>query len=178
MFKKYELWGPSIVEAIVWTLAGILILIEPGMTSLLLANFMSLIAIGYGGYMIYRWAALNQTFSDFTIGTAMSVVGIYFFLNPEIIVAALPMVAGVGLIVDGISKISSAIRVHKQGGSLIGMMLAIGLPILLGTTMLVWPVGSFEAFVIVFGISLIVLGLADAVSVLLINASLSRQFNI
>ena len=176
MLKRIDFWGPSLMESIALILAGTLILIEPAMTSLLMANLLALIGFAYGIYMIARWFADRkngyETITDLLLGALLSIVSIAVYLNPEWVLASLPVIAGVGMIVNGISKIASAVQVKKYGGSLAGPILAIVLPILMGLFLLLFPVASFEGFVMLAGTFISMIGILDLFSIILINRSL------
>lgn len=176
MLRRIDFWGPSLMESVALILAGALILIEPAMTSLLMANLLALLGFAYGIYMIARWFADRKkgydSIADLLLGASLSVVSVAVYLNPAWVLASLPMVAGIGMIVNGFSKISSAIQVKKAGGSVWGPLLAIVLPVLMGSFLLFFPIASFEGFVMLAGTFISMIGFFDLFSIFLINRSL------
>lgn len=176
MLKNVKFWAPSIMESISLVLAGLLILIEPAMTSVLLSSIIALMGIMYGIYMIVRWIKFKnlqeESTSDLLLGGILTVASLFIYLNPVIVISSLPMVVAIGLIFNGISKIPSAIKVHKEGGSLLGIVLSIATPLILGIVMMFYPIGSFEIFVIMLGSFIAIIGITDLFSILMIRSSL------
>lgn len=178
MFKNVKFWAPSIMESVALILAGLLILVEPAMTSILLSSIVGLMGIMYGIYMIVRWVKFRkvqeESSTDLLLGIALALASLFIYLNPLIVISSLPIIASIGLLFNGISKIPSGIKVRREGGSLLGIVLSIVTPLILGGIMLFYPINSFEILVIMMGSFISIIGFTDLFSILMIRSSLDN----
>ena len=183
MFKNYELWTPRISGGIIYILAGILIMIYPGMTGLLFANIISAMTLFYGLYSIVKWVRnYNRGISyksDLVLGIIIAVLGAVMLFNTPWVMAFMPIVAGGLLIADAVIKIPAAVAVYKNyRSSLIGLILATILPAVLGIMMLINPMAGFAAMVTCFGAFMAAVGIMDIISIAIINRAIKKEMQV
>ncbi|ABW11638.1 conserved hypothetical protein [Parafrankia sp. EAN1pec] len=96
------------------------------------------------------------------LGIAVTVLGLLLITNPFTTVGALAVIAGVALLVSGITEIVSAVRTENSSSAIFfGALTAIA-----GVVILLWPGVTLHAIALIVGAALIVAGVVRALLVL------------
>lgn len=115
MFEKIR--NTLIATSILYLLFGIVMLFFPGLviTSVCYLVGIMFLFVGISGIVMYMKTEMKTAFTSFTL--VMSIVfgafGVYVILNPEAFASFLPLVMGVFLLVDSVSKLSMAFDLKK-----------------------------------------------------------------
>lgn len=163
MFDKIK--NTLIATSILYLAFGIIMLFFP---SVIVKSVCYLVGImflfvGVSGVVMYIKADLKTSFTSFTL--VMSIIfgafGVYVLLNPEAFASFFPLVMGIFLLVDSISKLSMAFDLKKFEYKNWWQMLIIAFLILgCGLLLLFNPFEAVKLSVQVIGAILIV----DAIS--------------
>ncbi len=163
MFEKIR--NTLIATSVLYLIFGIIMLFFPTMviTSVCYLVGIVFLFVGISGLVMYVKTEIKTVFTSFTL--VMSIIfgafGIYVLLNPETFASFLPLVMGIFLLVDSISKLSMAFDLKKFNYNNWWQMLIVAF-ILLGCGLLL-VFNPFEALTVsvqIIGALLIV----DAIS--------------
>ena len=112
----------------------------------ILSIAMIIVGIIYLGSFILSLA----TFGASTIvGILVLAVGIWFLIQPSLIVSLVPVILGVGLVFHGIRAVTEAVNAKKYGYEKWGMDLVFAI---------ICPLGVLKQFIMLVGIVLIING--------------------
>lgn len=164
MFDKIR--NTFIATAILYLVCGIIMLFFPATiinVGCYLVGIMFLF-IGVSGVVMYIKTELKTSFTNVTL--IMSIIfgafGVYIFINPASFAKFIPLVIGVFLLVDAISKLSVAFDLKNYDYSNWWSMLIVAFIILACGILLVFnPFEALEMSVRVMGIILIVDSLSN-----------------
>lgn len=163
MFEKIR--NTLVATSVLYLLFGIIMLFFPTMviTSVCYLVGIMFLFVGASGIVMYVKTEAKTMFTSFTL--VMSIVfgafGIYVLLNPESFASFLPLVMGIFLLVDSVSKLSMAFDLKNASYKNWWQMLIVAF-ILLGCGLLL-VFNPFEALAVsvqIIGALLIV----DAIS--------------
>ena len=148
MFEKIR--NTLIATSVLYLLFGIIMLFFPTMviTSVCYLVGIMFLFVGVSGIVMYMKTEINTLITNFTL--IMSIIfgafGIYVLLNPESFASFLPLVMGIFLLVDSISKLSMAFDLKKAQYNNWWQMLIVAF-ILLGCGLLL-VFNPFEALTV------------------------------
>ena len=122
----------------------------------ILSIAMIIVGIIYLGSFILSLA----TFGASTIvGILVLAVGIWFLIQPSLIVSLVPVILGVGLVFHGIRAVTEAVNAKKYGYEKWGMDLVFAIICLVcGLVCVFCPLGVLKQFIMLVGIVLIING--------------------
>ena len=115
MFEKIR--NTLIATSVLYLLFGIVMLFFPGLviTSVCYLVGIMFLFVGLSGIVMYMKTEIKTAFTSFTL--VMSIIfgafGVYVLLNPEAFESFLPLVMGIFLLVDSVSKLSMAFDLKK-----------------------------------------------------------------
>ena len=115
MFEKIR--NTLIATSVLYLIFGIIMLFFPTMviTSVCYLVGIMFLFVAASGAVMYMKTELKTAFTSFTL--VMSIIfgafGIYVLLNPEVFAAFLPLVVGIFLLADSVSKLSMAFDLKK-----------------------------------------------------------------
>ena len=131
----------QIVTSLVYIALGVCLVFMPVNTINVICKFVFgilLILVGMYHILIYVAEKLNSTIFDLFSGGILMVLGIFLFMNPQIVVKLLPILLGTFILVDSIWTLKGSFKLKKRGvdtwrlllfGSLIFIALGISLVI-------------------------------------------------
>ena len=149
------------IRAVVELILGVLFILFPryisGATGLVIGTF--LVLHGIMDLIGYLRADASFGRSFLLAGAIVSMfTGIVFILFPHSFMALLAIIAGLFIIVTGVSKYASAMLVSGGGPLLFFSKTVSILEVILGIVILINPFGGVEAMIIMFGIGLLIGG--------------------
>jgi uncharacterized membrane protein HdeD (DUF308 family) len=160
-------WGWALAFGIITVLVGLLVLVWPGRTLIVVAVLFGIQLIVMG---IFRFASAFG--HDLTAGTRTLfallgvlslIIGLYALRHVLITVLALALLLGIFWIVSGAVELFTALSNREMEGR--GWAIASGiLGILAGIVILVYPAPSLLVLALVLGIWLLVFGIMEIVA--------------
>ena len=149
--------------SIAFIILGLMLLIMPETSLLWICYAFGVVVLMTGAVCLFQYARLRGT--GFTapfmlVGGVITVgLGIFTLLKPEVVASFLPIVFGLFILVDGCSRIGSAIDLAKRKGQKWWVLLLLSIvSVALGILLVLHPFGAAVSIVMVCGILLIVEG--------------------
>lgn len=156
----------KIIEAAVMIVFGLVLLIWSGTAIYVICKVASAIfAIGgIVAIIAYMFGSSRHYGSSIGLfgGVVAAVLGMYLFVNPEILVTLGPTIIGLVIIVTGIVELMEALRIEKQqsGGTVVALVIAV-IELIVGVVFILHPDVMNNILFKLMGICLILDGIAE-----------------
>ena len=149
--------------SIAYTVIGMMLLIMPQTSLLWICYAFGAVVLITGIVCLIQYARIRGT--GFTApfmlvgGVITAGLGIFTLAKPQVVASFLPIVFGIFIVVDGLSRIGSAIDLAKRKGQKWWVLLLLSIvSVALGILLVLHPFGAAVSVVMVCGILLIVEG--------------------
>ena len=149
--------------SIAYIVIGMMLLIMPQTSLLWICYAFGAVVLITGIVCLIQYARLRGT--GFTApfmlvgGVITAGLGIFTLAKPQVVASFLPIVFGIFIVVDGLSRIGSAIDLAKRKGQKWWVLLLLSIvSVALGILLVLHPFGAAVSVVMVCGILLIVEG--------------------
>lgn len=168
----------QIVTSIIYIALGACLVFMPVSTVNVICKFVFgvlLILVGLYHILIYVAEKLNSTILDLFSGGILMVLGIFLFMNPQIVVKLLPVLLGTFILVDSIWTFKGSLKLKKRGAGswkilLIGSIIFVAL----GISLVVNPFTMVKYTVIFAGGIFLCNGIIDLVYLFLLKKGLKE----
>lgn len=149
--------------SIAYIVIGMMLLIMPQTSLLWICYAFGAVVLITGIVCLIQYARLRGT--GFTApfmlvgGVITAGLGVFTLAKPQVVASFLPIVFGIFIVVDGLSRIGSAIDLAKRKGQKWWVLLLLSIvSVALGILLVLHPFGAAVSVVMVCGILLIVEG--------------------
>ena len=149
--------------SIAYIVIGMMLLIMPQTSLLWICYAFGAVVLITGIVCLIQYARIRGT--GFTApfmlvgGVITAGLGIFTLAKPQVVASFLPVVVGIFIVVDGLSRIGSAIDLAKRKGQKWWVLLLLSIvSVALGILLVLHPFGAAVSVVMVCGILLIVEG--------------------
>ena len=156
----------KIIEAIVMIVFGTVLVIWSGTAMYVIFRAVAAVVAIAGlaiiiGFLFGRSNVYGSSAGLFG-GVIAAVLGIYLFMNPEILVELGPTIVGLIIIVTGIVDVTEALRIEKQGsgGTMAAVVIGI-VELILGVIFVLHPAAINSFLFVLMGLTLIADGITD-----------------
>lgn len=168
----------QIVTSIIYIALGACLVFMPVSTVNVMCKFVFgilLILVGLYHILIYVAEKLNSTIFDLFSGGVLMVLGIFLFMNPQIVVKLLPILLGTFILVDSIWSLKGSLKLKKRGADswkflLLGSIIFIAL----GISLVVNPFTMVKYTVIFAGWIFLCNGVIDMIYLILLRKGLKE----
>lgn len=168
----------QIVTSLVYIALGVCLVFMPVNTINVICKFVFgilLILVGMYHILIYVAEKLNSTIFDLFSGGILMVLGIFLFMNPQIVVKLLPILLGTFILVDSIWTLKGSFKLKKRGVDtwrilLFGSLIFIAL----GISLVVNPFTMVKYTVIFAGWIFLCNGIIDLIYLVLLKKGLKE----
>lgn len=168
----------QIVTSIIYIALGACLVFMPVSTVNVMCKFVFgilLILVGLYHILIYVAEKLNSTIFDLFSGGVLMVLGIFLFMNPQIVVKLLPILLGTFILVDSIWSLKGSLKLKKRGaGSWKFLLLGSIIFIALGISLVVNPFTMVKYTVIFAGWIFLCNGVIDMIYLILLRKGLKE----
>ena len=168
----------QIVTSIIYIALGACLVFMPVSTVNVICKFVFgilLILVGLYHILIYVAEKLNSTIFDLFSGGVLKVLGIFLFMNPQIVVKLLPILLGTFILVDSIWSLKGSLKLKKRGaGSWKFLLLGSIIFIALGISLVVNPFTMVKYTVIFAGWIFLCNGVIDMIYLILLRKGLKE----
>ena len=168
----------QIVTSIIYIALGACLVFMPVSTVNVICKFVFgilLILVGLYHILIYVAEKLNSTIFDLFSGGVLMVLGIFLFMNPQIVVKLLPILLGTFILVDSIWTLKGSLKLKKRGaGSWKFLLMGSIIFIALGISLVVNPFTMVKYTVIFAGCIFLVNGVLDLIYLILLRKGLKE----
>lgn len=164
--KFKSMYKTSIIFSIILFLIGLFLLMKPETTLHAISYFVGIVLIVWGIIPIITFFANKEKESylefSFIFGVFALIFGIIVMLNPNIIGSIIPLVIGIWMIINGITKLYYSITINKEQNA--SAAIVISLIILICGLLLVFnPFGGAKMLTKIIGIFIIIYSVLDLV---------------
>ena len=149
--------------SIAYIVVGMMLLVMPETSLLWICNIFGVVVLITGIVCLIQYARIRGT--GFTApfmlvgGVITAELGIFTLAKPQVVASFLPVVFGIFIIVDGLSRLGTAIDLAKRKGQKWWVLLLLSIvSVALGALLVLHPFGAAVSVVMVCGILLIVEG--------------------
>ena len=168
----------QIVTSLIYIALGVCLVFMPVNTINVICKFVFgilLILVGLYHILIYVAEKLNSTIFDLFSGGILMVLGIFLFMNPQIVVKLLPILLGTFILVDSIWTLKGSFKLKKRGVDtwrflLFGSLIFIAL----GISLVVNPFTMVKYTVIFAGWIFLCNGIIDLIYLVLLKKGLKE----
>ena len=168
----------QIVTSLIYIVLGICLVFMPVNMINVICKFVFgilLILVGLYHILIYVAEKLNSTIFDLFSGGILMVLGIFLFMNPQIVVKLLPILLGTFILVDSIWTLKGSFKLKKRGVDtwrflLFGSLIFIAL----GISLVVNPFTMVKYTVIFAGWIFLCNGIIDLIYLVLLKKGLKE----
>ena len=168
----------QIVTSIIYIALGACLVFMPVSTVNVICKFVFgilLILVGLYHILIYVAEKLNSTIFDLFSGGILMVLGIFLFMNPQIVVKLLPILLGTFILVDSIWTLKGSLKLKKRGaGSWKFLLIGSIVFIALGISLVVNPFTMVKYTVIFAGWIFLCNGVIDLIYLILLKKGLKE----
>ena len=168
----------QIVTSIIYIALGACLVFMPVSTVNVICKFVFgilLILVGLYHILIYVAEKLNSTIFDLFSGGVLMVLGIFLFMNPQIVVKLLPILLGTFILVDSIWTLKGSLKLKKRGaGSWKFLLMGSIIFIALGISLVVNPFTMVKYTVIFAGWIFLCNGVIDLIYLILLRKGLKE----
>lgn len=155
------------VAAIALIIIGLLFIIFPGSSANIICYVAGAFLMVWGILCLFTFFTTGirrADAGDFALGLTLILIALLLFIKPWVIAGFLTVLFGIALIVDGAVKIQQFVVMNKLKMKSRWLVLVVAvISVVLGTLIVFDPFG--EALMIFAGISLIVTGVMDMVTI-------------
>ena len=145
-----------IASSVLYLVLGVIMLIFPGLVSDSICYLLALLFVFFGvaGVVTYFKTEVKTPYTSSTLilGILLGAFGLYIFLNPRVFASFIPLIIGIFLIADAISKLSISFDLKKIGYQGWWHMVIIAFAILCGGMFLSFnPFKAIELSIMIIG---------------------------
>lgn len=169
-----ELKKNMILLAVFYLILGIILVLFPEGSGYAICYLIGGLTIIYGIFHLVLYQRTKSPFVtyryDLVQGIIGLAIGIYVMIVPEILIETLPVVLGVVVMIDSIVKIQNAWDLKRMGYDrwwlvMIGALVTL----VFGLLMVFYPFTVYLSVIVFVGISLIVNGVSDLITIFILN---------
>ena len=168
----------SIVFSLLFIVTGIFLLLRPE-TAINVVCYVI-------GVILVLWVVVSiiQFFSDknstnylslsFIFGSFVFIFGIIILIKPAIVASIVPLLIGVWMVINGVTKLSYSLSIYKFSKNMLSVIGSIVI-IVFGVTLIFNPFEGAKGLTQIIGIFLIVYSLLDLIESITISLSLKGK---
>lgn len=171
MFSYF--WGrnASLPLALLYVLLGLLLTIFPDLSGTIFVWALAGVCLVFAIARLWRYYQRRKADAggtgDLIAGIAALILALFFWLWPHVVLSFLPLVLGILLLLDGVGKLPLVMDARRAGLPLpLPLLLSTLAPLVLGIILIADPFGVTRFVIRFFGISLIVDGVCDCLTLL------------
>ena len=170
----------SIVFSIIFILLGAFLLARPDDAIHLVSYALGIILAVWGVISIIQFFTdkESQSYLDFSFitGAFVFIFGVIILIKPDIIASIIPLLLGVWMLVNGVTKLSYALTLNSNKNAASSIIISVVI-IILGIALVVNPFSGAEKLVQILGISIIVYSVLDLAECFTIKSVLKSEGN-
>lgn len=154
-----------ILASVLYVVLGLVLLIWPGASGVLLCRFLGSALLLYGLFSIVGFFIRDRMGAfrlELFFGIVAAAVGAFFLIWPMTVLSILPVIIGIYVIVDSLVALKRATELHRLGYSYWWASLLLALVgVVLGVILLMRPFSAAEAVFMLIGGVFLYLGCSD-----------------
>ena len=168
----------SIISSLIFIVTGVFLLIKPETALNVVCYVLGVILVLWGVISIIQFfsdkTSTNYLSLSFIFGSFVFIFGIIILIKPRIIENILPLILGVWMVINGVTKLSYALSAFKQNKNMLSIIGSIFI-VIFGVTLIFNPFEGAKIFTQLIGIVLIVYSILDLVESISISLSIKNN---
>lgn len=170
----------SIIFSLLFIVAGVFLLLKPETAINIVCYVLGLILISWGVVSIIQFFSDKDSTSylsiSFIFGAFVFIFGLIILIKPSIIASIIPLLLGVWMVINGVTKLSYSLSIYKESKKILPIIGAL-LIVIFGITLIFNPFEGAKGLVQIIGIALIVYSILDLGESISISFSLKKRDN-
>ena len=168
----------SIVFSLLFIVAGIFLLVKPETAINIVCYVLGVILVLWGVVSIIQFFSdknsTNYLSLSFIFGAFVFIFGIIILIKPSIVASIIPLLLGVWMVINGVTKLSYSLSIYKENKNIFSIIGAF-LIIIFGVTLIFNPFEGAKGLVQIIGIALIVYSVLDLAESIAISVGLKGK---
>ncbi len=169
----------TLLLSVLYLILGVFLIAAPGVTLNAVCNLIGVTVLVCGVVQLVRYFRRKEAlwFAPLTLcfGILCLALGGFLLLRSDIVISILPVMFGLFVVFDSISRIQNALELRRcQYGSWKSFLLLGLLSVALGVLMIVNPFATMETLVVAIGVILTVEGALNLISSLYTGLAVRR----
>ena len=162
----------SIVFSLLFIVTGVFLLIKPETAINVVCYVLGIILVLWGVVSIIQFFSDKNSTSylslNFIFGAFVFIFGIIILIKPSIIASIVPLLLGVWMVINGVTKLSYSLSIYKETKNLFSILGAL-LIVIFGVTLIFNPFEGAKALTQIIGIALIIYSILDLAESIIIS---------
>lgn len=155
-----------VISALLCILLGIVLIVWPGLSMQIVCTAVGAVLLLGGGVRlaVYFMAKDGSVYTriNLIMGIILAVVGVWILLQPDKVLATIPIIVGIVIILHGINDLRQAVTLCRDKYDRWWVVLILGLlTVGFGVLLVLRPFEAIDTVVMLIGISLIFDGVSD-----------------
>ncbi|MBE6159807.1 MAG: hypothetical protein E7157_02030 [Lactobacillales bacterium] len=176
--KKFKsMYKTSIIFSIILFLIGLFLLMKPETTLHAISYFVGIVLIIWGIIPVITFFSNKEKESylefSFIIGVFALIFGIIVMINPNIIGSIIPLLTGIWMLINGITKLYYALNISKEGNATTSIIISL-IILVCGLLLVFNPFGGAVMLTKLIGIFVIVYSVLDLIECYTLNKSIKE----
>ena len=167
----------SLIFSILFIIAGLFLLLRPETAINIICYILGVILLISGVVYIIQFFSDKSSDSylsiSFIFGAFLFIFGIIILIRPDIIASIIPLLVGVWMLINGVTKLSYALTINKVNRTTLSIVGSI-IIIIIGILLIFNPFEGAKNLVRIIGISFIFYSIIDLVESILITLSIKK----
>lgn len=167
----------SLIFSILFIIAGLFLLLRPETAINIICYILGVILLISGVVYIIQFFSDKSSDSylsiSFIFGAFLFIFGVIILIRPDIIASIIPLLVGVWMLINGVTKLSYALTINKVNRTTLSIVGSI-IIIIIGILLIFNPFEGAKNLVRIIGISFIFYSVIDLVESILITLSIKK----
>ena len=162
----------SIIFSLIFIVTGIFLLIKPETAINVVCYVLGIILVLWGVVSVIQFFSdknsSNYLSLNFIFGSFVFIFGIIILIKPTIVASIVPLLLGVWMVINGVTKLSYALSIYRETKNILSILGSIFI-IVFGITLIFNPFEGAKGLIQIIGIALIVYSVLDLVESIIIS---------
>ena len=168
----------SIIFSLIFIVTGVFLLIKPETAINVVCYVLGIILVLWGVVSIIQFFSdknsSNYLSMSFIFGSFVFIFGIIILIKPTIVASIVPLLLGVWMVINGVTKLSYALSIYKETKNVLSILGSIFI-IVFGITLIFNPFEGAKGLIQIIGIALIVYSILDLVESIIISIGIKGK---
>ncbi len=168
----------SIIFSLIFIVTGIFLLIKPETAINVVCYVLGIILVLWGVVSVIQFFSdknsSNYLSLNFIFGSFVFIFGIIILIKPTIVASIVPLLLGVWMVINGVTKLSYALSIYRETKNVLSILGSIFI-IVFGITLIFNPFEGAKGLIQIIGIALIVYSVLDLVESIIISIGIKGK---
>ncbi len=179
--KFKSMYRTSIIFSVVLILVGLFLLIKPETTLHAISYFIGIALIIWGLIPIIGFFSNkeNKNYLEFSfiLGVFALIFGIIIMINPDIIGSIIPLLIGIWMVINGVTKLYYSLTINKVSSATISIIISLVI-LVCGLILIFNPFKGAILLTKVIGISVIIYSILDLIECYTLKKTVKEFTNV